>query len=108
LRSIEAHLQEFEALGVRPVAISVDSPEDSRNLRKKAGYTFAFLSDQNAALTRQMDLLHAGAGVDGQDISRPAEFLIDSAGVIRWENLTDSIRIRMRPEQALEQAKKLQ
>jgi len=37
----------------------------------------------------------------GTDISRPAEFLIDSQGTVRWANLTDSIAVRARPEQVL-------
>jgi hypothetical protein len=37
---------------------------------------------------RRYDLLHKGAGVNGHDIARPAEFLLDSSGTIRWINLT--------------------
>ena len=33
---------------MRPVAISVDKPEESRDLIRKAGYSFPFLSDPNA------------------------------------------------------------
>ena len=98
---------EIEHLGVRPVAISVDRPEVSRNLCKKAGYTYTFLSDPGAAVIRRYDLLHPGAGINGQDIARPAEFLLDSSGVIRWVNLTDDFRVRARPEQIIEQAKAL-
>jgi peroxiredoxin len=32
----------------------------------------------------------------------PAEFLIDSNGIIRWVNLTENIAVRARPEQVLE------
>jgi peroxiredoxin len=92
---------------VRPVAISVDAPAVSRDLCKKAGYTYTFLSDQNADVIRRYDLLHAGAGVDGHDIARPAEFLLDSYGVIHWVNLTEDLRIRARAEQMLEQARAL-
>jgi peroxiredoxin len=92
---------------VRPVAISVDSPEESASLCKKAGYTYTFLSDPNAKLIRRYDLLHAGAGVDGKDISRPAEFLLDSSGVVQWINMTEDIRVRATPDQMLEAAKAL-
>jgi len=93
--------------GIRPVAISVDTPEMSRDLCRKAGYTFTFLSDPKAEVIRRYDLLHSGAGVKGQDIARPAEFLLDSAGVIRWANLTEDYRVRARPDQIIEQAKGL-
>jgi peroxiredoxin len=89
------------------VAISVDSPRESADLQRKAGYTYAFLSDPNTEVIRRYDVVHKGAGVNGHDIARPAEFLIDSSGVIRWINLTDDIRVRARPEQVLQAAKSL-
>ena len=89
------------------MAISVDSPEVSRDLAKQAGYTFTFLSDPQAQAIRRFDLVHAGAGINGQDISRPAEFLLDSSGTVRWLNLTENYWVRARPEQILEAARKL-
>lgn len=89
------------------MAISVDSPEESRNLRQQAGYTFPFLSDPKAEAIRRYDLLHAGAGIEGQDVARPAEFLVDSSGTVRWVNLTENYWVRARPEQVLEVAKML-
>jgi peroxiredoxin len=85
----------------------VDSPSESAGLCRKAGYTYTFLSDPNAEVIRRYDLLHKGAGADGHDIARPAEILIDSAGVVRWINLTDDLRVRARPEQMLQAAKSL-
>jgi peroxiredoxin len=79
----------------------------SRDLCRKAGYRYSFLSDPRAEVIRRYDLLHRGAGVSGQDIARPAEFLLDSSGVIRWVNLTEDYRVRARPEQIMEAAKAL-
>lgn len=53
------------------------------------------------------DLVHQGAGADGEDIARPAEFLVDSSGTVRWLNLTGNYWVRARPEQILEAAKLL-
>jgi len=89
------------------VAISVDSPSESQDLCRKASYTFPFLSDPNTEVIRRYDLLHKGAGLNGHDIARPAEFLLDSSGVIRWINLTDDLRVRARPEQMLQVARAL-
>jgi peroxiredoxin len=86
---------------VRVVAISVDLPQESESLRKKAGYTFLFLSDPDTEVIRRYDLLHRGAGVDGHDIARPAEFLVDASGVVRWVNLTGDFRERATPEELL-------
>ena len=101
-------MAEIDALGVRSVAISVDTPEQSRDLCKKAGYTYTFLSDAKAEVIRRYDILHPGAGDNGQDIARPAEFLLDSSGVIRWVNLTEDFRVRARAEQMIAAAKSLQ
>ena len=100
-------MDQFKQAGIRPVAISVDSPEESRNLGQQQGYTFTFLSDPNAEAIRRYDLVHAGAGENGRDIARPAEFLIDSSGTVRWINLTENYWIRARPEQVLEVARLL-
>jgi len=107
LRSIERQLSQIQAVGIRPVAISVDAPEVSRDLVRKAGYTFPVLSDPKAETIRRYDLIHAGAGVDGQDIARPAEFLVDSSGTVRWVNLTESYWVRARPEQIVAAAEAL-
>jgi peroxiredoxin len=107
LRSIQKNLRTFDEAGIRPVAISVDSPEVSRDLRQKAGYTFTFLSDPNLDAITRYDLVHKGQGENGKDIARPAEFLIDSAGTIRWRMLTENYWVRARPEQILEAAKAL-
>ncbi len=86
---------------MRPVAISVDTPEESATLCRKAGYTYTFLSDPKAEVIRRYDLLHPGGGVDGKDIARPAEFLVDASGVVRWRNLTEDFRQRATPQAIL-------
>lgn len=83
------------------VGISVDSCEDSRKLCQSHGYTFPVLSDPKAEVIRRYGVLHARAGMNDQDIARPAEFLVDAAGTIRWVNLTEDLRVRARPEDVL-------
>jgi peroxiredoxin len=94
-------------VGIRPVAISVDPPAVSRALCQKAGYTYTFLSDPQADVIRRYDVVHAGAGINGQDIARPAEFLVDASGTVRWVNLTANYWVRARPEQMLAIARTL-
>ena len=95
-------MNDFAQRGVEIAAISVDSTEDSRKLSQAKGYTFPVLSDPNADVIMRYGLLHPKGGEDGHDIARPAEILIDSSGTIRWENLTDDIRVRARPGQVLQ------
>jgi len=100
-------LTEFQAQGIVPVAISVDAPTVSADLRRKAGLTFTLLSDPQAEAIRRYGLLHAGGGPDGQNIARPAEFLVDHSGVVRWENFTEDVRVRARAEEMLAAARAL-
>ena len=94
-------------MGIRPVAISVDTPEESRDLCRKAGYTFTFLSDPDLEAIKGYDLVHKGQGEKGHDVARPGEFLVDAKGIVRWRMLTENLWVRARPEQILEVAKTL-
>jgi glutaredoxin-dependent peroxiredoxin len=94
-------LPEFDARKIRVMGVSVDDPADSQKLRDSQGYTFPILSDANREVIRKWDLLHPHARQDGADIARPAEFLIDSTGTVRWMNLTDDLVVRARPQEAL-------
>jgi peroxiredoxin len=100
-RGIQQHLAEFLAMGVRPIVVSIDAPDVSRALSREAGYTFTFLSDPSLSVIRRYDV------ADG-DAARPAEFLIDSGGIVRWRNLTTSMFVRARPEQMLAAIRTLQ
>jgi peroxiredoxin len=108
LRGIEKSLSEFETQGIRPVAISVDPPDVSEKLRSKKRYTFTLLCDPKAEVIRRYELLHPAGGPDGKDISRPAEFLVDRSGIVRWENFTEDIRVRPRAQELLAAARAIQ
>ena len=101
MRGFEKRLADFQQRGVEIAAISVDSSAESRKLCQDEGYTYPFLSDPKGEVIRRYGVLHPKAGVDGRDIARPAEFLVDSTGTVRWVNLTGDIRVRARPGQAL-------
>ena len=85
----------------------MDTPEVSRNLAGKAGYTFPILSDPTAETIGRYNLLHKGGGPEGSNIARPAEFLVDSSGTVRWTNFTEDIRIRAKADEMLAAAREL-
>jgi peroxiredoxin Q/BCP len=101
LRGFEQRLNDFHRRGVEVLGISADSPADSKKLCQSRGYTFPFLSDPDAGTIRHYGVLHPKAGPAGNDIARPAEFLVDATGTIRWVNLTEDIRVRARAESVL-------
>ena len=86
----------------------MDAPDVTKGLCQRRGYTYTFLSDPNVEVIRRYDVLHPGAGMKGHDIARPAEFLVDSSGTVRWVNLTNDFRVRARPEQMIQAMKALQ
>ncbi len=99
-------MPELTARGVKVVAVSVDPPDVTKPHAGKQGYTFPILSDPKAEVIRRYDLLHEG-GFRGADIARPAEFLIDETGTVRWRNLAEDYKVRMRGEQILEELDRL-
>ena len=86
---------------VHLAAISVDPPQINKEFARKMGFTYPLLSDESAEVIRRYDVLHPGAGPKHTDIARPAEFYIDSGGIVQWVNLTGNIAVRARPEEAL-------
>lgn len=107
MRSIQKNLDTFHQAGIHPVAISVDTPAQSLKLVQSAGYTFTFLSDEKREAITRYDLVHKGGGGRGEDISRPAEFLLDSRGTVRWRMLTENYWRRATPEMIMDAAKVL-
>jgi peroxiredoxin len=95
-------LRELTDAGIRLAVISVDEPEASREHRQRAGYTFTFLADPQMEVIRRYDV-----AVEDEGIARPAEFLVDAGGTVRWRSLTDGYYSRVRPEEVLEAARLL-
>lgn len=85
---VQQNLAALAARGVRPVAISIDDTDTSRRLSEEAGYTFTFLSDPTLDVIRRYDV------ADQQEGARPAEFLVDAAGIVRWRYITDNLFVR--------------
>ena len=72
------------------MAISADTPEESRELCRKAGLTFPILSDRSAEAIRHYVRLVAAGGENGRDIAGTAEFLLDSSGTVRWRKMSET------------------
>jgi peroxiredoxin len=90
-------------MGIQPVAISADSPNEIADMCRKAGLTYPVLSDYNLDAINHYDLKIAEKAQDGHEAGGPGEFLIDPAGTIRWRKL-----IETHPPEILAAAKVLQ
>jgi peroxiredoxin len=109
LRGFQKNFNKFKEAGIRIVGVSVDTPQETREyMLEKAGYSFTFLSDPKLETIHRYDLIHAHEIASGKDISRPAEFLLDPSGTVRWRMVTENFFVIAQPEQVLEAAKLLQ
>jgi peroxiredoxin Q/BCP len=107
LQGLQSRLREIRALDAGVLAVSADSPEESRRLVESAGLDFPLLSDPEGEAWEAFGLRHAGGAIGGDDIARPGVFLIDREGRIAWRELTDNWRVRVRPEEVLDQLRRI-
>ena len=85
------------------MAISADTPEESREMCRKAGITFPVLSDAKLDTIQACDLKIAEKGEGGREAGGPGEFLLDPSGTVRWRKLTE-----IRPPEIIKAATVLQ
>lgn len=103
LDGLNDRIADFDAAGARILAVSPDTEAENRKVAQDRGLAFPILSDADLALTRALGLVHEGGGIppDFEDIPRPAVFIVED-GTIRWRALTESWRIRVRPDALLD------
>ena len=84
------------------MAVSVDGPEKNRELANKLNIPFPLLSDVDHKVIDAYDLYNS----DGK-IAKPALFVIDREGVVRWVFLDEDYRIRAVNDTVLAELRKL-
>src|SRR5687768_14919975 len=87
--------RELRSRGGSLVAISVDPPERSRELRARHGFTFPILSDESRAVIRALGIAHQPSGAPASsEIAVPAQFLLDRDGIVLWSHVSRRIQDR--------------
>jgi len=101
---LQSRIADFRAADAKVFAICTDSVEKNAELVDRLQLDYAILSDPELIAIDRFDLRHKGGNpMEGKDIARPAVFILDRDGVVRWCSLTDNWRVRVRPETILEQ-----
>lgn len=77
----------------------VDAVERNAELAADAGLELRIGADPELRAIDAYGLRHDGR--EEGPMARPATFLIDRQGVVRWRDLTDNYRMRPRPEDLL-------
>jgi len=83
------------------IAISVDKTEKSRELSDKLKLPYPVLSDIDHKVIDAYDLYNAQG-----KISKPATFVLDTKGVVRWSFFEEDYKIRPLNDVLLEELMK--
>jgi peroxiredoxin Q/BCP len=79
MASLATDYEKIKSVGAGILAISVDSPDQSRDFAGKLRLPFPLLSDVNHKV------IDAYGVYDAENkISKPAVFLVDKKGIVRW------------------------
>ena len=99
---MQSRLEDFQKAGAEVVTISVDDVERNARVSESLGLEFPILSDADNTTIEAWGVIDEEGGIGGTDIARPATFILDAEGVIRWRDLTSNWRIRSSPEEIIE------
>jgi peroxiredoxin len=97
-----ADYDKFKAAGADVVAISVDNPDKSKEMGAKLKVLFPLLSDQDRKVIKAYDLYNASG-----NIAKPAVFVLDRRGIVRWSFFDEDYKVRPLNEVLLEELKKI-
>ena len=101
---MQSRINDIRRADAEIVAVCVDPVEKNAEFVRDLGLAFPVLSDEKLSVIDTYDIRHEqGNTFAEQDIARPAVFVLDREGVVRWRELTDNYRVRVRPETILEQ-----
>jgi peroxiredoxin len=89
------------------LAISVDPPDKSRAVVDKHKLGFPILADTEHTVITAYGVVHEGGGPRGTDIALPANFLIDRAGRIVWQHVSDMVQDRPDPAEVMQEVERL-
>ena len=82
LGELEKNHAEFEKRTVRVVVASLEGQEDAKLTQRDFPH-LVVVADANGELIKAAEVLHKGAGPQGEDIAAPTTFFIDKQGIVR-------------------------
>lgn len=119
LQEIEPKLKE---MGYQLIAISPDSPEQTRKTREKLKLSYLLLSDSKMAVSRAFGIAFVSSkgfrnkmsakatekysGEKHHQLPVPSVFIVGVDGVIDFVHFDPDYTVRMEPETLLDEAKK--
>ena len=101
LRGFGAINDDLRKLGVRLLAISVDSRGKQQETALKHNLPYDLLSDEKGEAIRAYGVVHKGGGLKGEDIAIPSYFLIGADGRVLWRRVAARVQDRPDPQTVL-------
>ena len=83
MADLQAHLDEYVALEAAVIGIVGQWPREVRRYAERHNITFPLLIDKDRGVIKSYGVYH-WLGIDAYNIARPATFVIDKMGVIRF------------------------
>ena len=80
---------EIQSAGASVVAVSVDAPGQSENLRAHLSLPFPILCDTERRVVRDWDIYNSG---EKGGIAKPAVFIVDSSQVVRYASVDTVVK----------------
>jgi peroxiredoxin len=99
LQGLQLRKADFDRRNTAILAVVVDPVEENAKVVRDVGLDYHVLSDPTLTAIDAYGLRHDQPGQP--PIARPASFLIDAGGVIRWRDVTDNFRLRPKPDTIL-------
>lgn len=95
---LREHYPEFQGLGAEILAISNEDQERGAKLETElGGLPFPLLADTERKVIESYGVFHQNEP-KGRPISRPATFVVDAAGVIRYRYVGENVTDRPEPQ----------
>ena len=80
---MQENIKVYEAYNATPLAIAGQWPREFRGYTEKNGITFPLLVDKTRDVIKSYGVYH-WLSLDAYNIARPATFIIDKAGIVRY------------------------
>jgi len=84
LADYREHYLEIQSAGASVVAVSVDAPGQSENLRAQLSLPFPILCDTERRVVRDWDIYNSR---EKGGIAKPAVFIVDPSQVVRYASV---------------------
>ena len=101
MAGLSEKILEFRGTGAGVAAVSADQTHVSKGLRDRLSLSFPLLSDPKRIVIRKYGVLNK------DQAAKPAVFLLDGKGIVRWEYIGKSPSDRPLPETLLQELAKI-